>query len=59
MEQMIFFVLVSQRAFVSPPFSNYPMLDIIPINGSRNETNIIPINKHSIITKAGSKIEIK
>ena len=56
---MIFFVLVSQRAFVSPPFSDYPMLDIIPINGSRNETNIIPINKHSIITKAGSKIEIK
>ena len=52
-----FFSFFTQKSICCPPYS-YPILDIIPSNGKRNDTSIKPINAHKMITRVGSKTAI-
>jgi len=56
-EVMDIFSLLVEKRFIKPPV--YPMLAIIPSNGSKNEIRISPIKKDKIIIKVGSKTEMK
>ena len=56
-EVMNVFSFFAEKRYIKPP--NYPMLDIIPSSGSKNDININPIKNDKITIKVGSKIEIK